>query len=77
MATLKLIASVVLLGGAVITPVLAVDKAVSRFPTPVKTRTVGVPGPVAGASLPAIALVGGYIWLVRRKRQRKAQASEK
>jgi len=33
------------------------------------TKSVAVPGPVAGAGLPAIALVGGYIWLVRRRRR--------
>ena len=77
MGSLKLILSVILLGGVVITPVLAIDRLGSRIQKPVKTRTVGVPGPVAGASLPAVALVGGYVWLVRRKRQRKDQASAK
>jgi hypothetical protein len=33
------------------------------------SKNVAVPGPVAGAGLPAIAVVGGYIWLVRRKRR--------
>jgi hypothetical protein len=77
MATLQLIASVILLGGVVITPVLAIDRLGSPIPKVVKTRTVGVPGPVVGASIPAVALVGGYVWLVRRKRQRKDQASAK
>jgi len=31
--------------------------------------SVAVPGPVAGVGLPAIALVGGYLWLVRRKKR--------
>ena len=51
MGSLKLILSVILLGGVVITPVLAIDRLGSRIQKPVKTRIVGVPGPVAGASL--------------------------
>jgi len=31
--------------------------------------SVAAPGPVAGVGLPAIALVGGYLWLVRRKKR--------
>jgi uncharacterized membrane protein len=33
--------------------------------------TVGVPGPVAGVGLPAIVLVGGAAWLIRRIRRGK------
>lgn len=35
--------------------------------------TRGAPGPVAGVGLMSVAVVGGYIWLVRRKRQGKAK----
>jgi hypothetical protein len=34
--------------------------------------THGVPGPIAGAGVPALALVGGIYWLVRRRRSPKA-----
>ena len=29
------------------------------------------PGPVLGVGLPALALVGGYVWLRRRSRERR------
>ena len=35
--------------------------------------TVGAPGPVAGVGLTSVALVGGYIWFVRSRQQRKAK----
>ena len=33
------------------------------------SKAVGAPGPVAGAGIPVLAAVGGYIWYVRRKRR--------
>jgi hypothetical protein len=36
-------------------------------------RTVGAPGPVAGIGFTAVAVVGGYVWFMRRRRQGKAK----
>jgi hypothetical protein len=33
------------------------------------SKAVGAPAPVAGAGLPVLAAVGGYIWYVRRRRR--------
>jgi hypothetical protein len=44
-----------------------------RVPSPGTGTSRIVPGPVAGVGLPALAVVGGYIWFVRRKRQAKAK----
>jgi uncharacterized membrane protein len=33
--------------------------------------TVVVPGPIAGAGLPALAIAGGAYWLVRKLRSRQ------
>ena len=30
-------------------------------------KSLGAPGPVAGVGLPAVALVGGYLWFARRR----------
>jgi uncharacterized membrane protein len=38
---------------------------------PALAITVGVPGPIAGVGLPALALVGGAMWLGRKIRNRK------
>jgi len=35
--------------------------------------TVGVPGPLAGAGLPALAAAGGALWLVRKLSSRRQQ----
>lgn len=35
--------------------------------------TVGAPGPVAGVGLMSVAVVGGYIWFLRRNRQGKVK----
>ena len=36
-------------------------------------KTVGAPGPVAGVGFTAVAVVGGYVWFMRRRRQAKAK----
>jgi hypothetical protein len=70
-ATLNTIAAVALVGTVVATPILVIKPA----PRPGPGVGVAVPGPVVGASVPAVALIGGYIWMVRRKKQRKARES--
>ena len=58
----------------VASPALA-DKPIDRGPTPGLgwgaggSKTLGAPGPVAGVGLPAILVVGGYLWFVRRKQR--------
>ena len=32
-------------------------------------KSLGAPGPVAGVGLPAVALVGGYLWFARRRQR--------
>jgi len=39
------------------------------------SKGVAAPGPVAGVGLPAIALVGGYLWLARRRQRGKSSDS--
>jgi hypothetical protein len=34
--------------------------------------TRGAPGPAVGVGLPALALVGGYIWFVRRRAKKRS-----
>ncbi|MEQ1955523.1 hypothetical protein [Mesorhizobium sp. CN2-181] len=36
-------------------------------------RSVAVPGPVAGVGIPALVVVGGYVWLSRRKQRAKGR----
>ena len=72
MATLNTIAAVALVGTVVATPILVI-KPGPRLPSPGKG--VAVPGPIVGASVPAVTLIGGYIWMVRRKKQRKSRES--
>lgn len=36
-------------------------------------RGISVPGPVAGVGLPVLAVAGGYLWVVRRRRARRSQ----
>ena len=46
---------------------------VDRRPPKHPKKSRGAPGPVVGAGLPALLLVGVY-WLVRRRRQRPHEA---
>jgi hypothetical protein len=36
-----------------------------------KDQIKTVPGPIAGAGLPALALAGGYLWLRRRRQSQR------
>jgi hypothetical protein len=33
---------------------------------------IGAPGPVVGVGLPAVAVVGGYLWFVRRRAKKRS-----
>jgi hypothetical protein len=61
-----------------VAPALA-GKPEDRGPTPGLgwgeggSKSFAVPSPVAGVGLPVLIGVGGYIWLIERKRRRKGQ----
>jgi hypothetical protein len=46
-----------------------IDAAFAQYVRPVR----GVPGPIAGAGLPIIAVAAAAYWLVRRYRPKKSQ----
>ena len=78
MSKLRVLSCVALLARAA-SPAFA-DKPEDRGPTPGLgwgpggSKGVAAPGPVAGVGLPAVALVGGYLWLVRRRQRDKNSA---
>jgi hypothetical protein len=53
----------------------AMDGAFAQLPAPPAPPSHGVPGPIAGAGLPILAVGYGAYWLVRRYR-RKPKAKQ-
>jgi lipopolysaccharide export LptBFGC system permease protein LptF len=61
-------ASSKLLGSAIV--VLAALSTVLSFVEPALAQ-VAVPGPLVGAGLPALVILGGGYWLIRKLRKRR------
>lgn len=73
MSTVKSLPAAIVLAVFTSAPAFALT---TWFPDPPKGGGGGsvshsAPGPIVGIGLPAAAVVGGYIWLKRRSRQKR------
>jgi hypothetical protein len=52
----------------IVVPVLGI---IAASVEPALAGVAGVPGPIVGAGLPALAILGGGYWLIRKLRERR------